>query len=376
MDHSDCDLLLIGGGHAHALVLRRWADGRPPPGRIILVDPQARAPYTGMLPGHIAGHYERADLDIDLTALTASARAEFVQSRIVALDPDANTARLEHGGTLGFRVASLDIGITSAAPNLDVTPAKPLGAFAEAWSDYLDRVSAGAAAPRIAVIGGGVGGIELVLAMAFRLRRLVAGRIDATLIEAADTILPGGPATLRRALAKALRRHSIRVLTGKPVSSYGMDQILLADKTDIAADFAVAAAGAQPAGWLGGTGLSLENGFIRVGPDLSAENHSHIFAAGDIAHMTHDPREKAGVFAVRQAPVLAENLAAALKNEARQDFDPQQDYLKLISLGGKSAIASKWGVAAQAPGLWSWKNRIDRAFMDHVNSNAPAPKTA
>jgi selenide,water dikinase len=109
------ELLLIGGGHAHALVLRRWGM-RPVPGvRLTLVNPEATAPYTGMLPGHLAGHYPREALDIDLVRLARFAGARFIPGGSWRWIPRRRWhARLRAAGR--YDIASLDIGITSTWP--------------------------------------------------------------------------------------------------------------------------------------------------------------------------------------------------------------------------------------------------------------------
>ena len=106
-----------------------------------------------------------------------------------------------------------------------------------------------------------------------------------------------------------------------------------------------------------------EDGFVRVGRDLRVEGQGALFAAGDCAHLVHAPRAKAGVFAVRAAPILRDNLRAVLSGGTPRAFKPQRDYLKLVSLGERSAVAEKAGLAVSGRLLWRWKDRIDRAFM-------------
>jgi selenide,water dikinase len=137
------ELLLIGGGHAHALVLRRWGMRSVPGGAPDDGEPEATAPYTGMLPGHIAGHYPREALDIDLVRLARFAGARFIAERVIGLDPDDRTARLASGRLVSYDIASLDIGITSkmdALPGFAEhgVPAKPLGPFADRWAEAVE----------------------------------------------------------------------------------------------------------------------------------------------------------------------------------------------------------------------------------------------
>jgi len=360
------DLVLIGGGHAHALVLRMWGMDPLPGARLTVIDPNPVAPYTGMLPGLAAGHYRREDLEIDLVRLARFAGARLIVGAVTGIDAGAGRVTVAGRGEIGFDVASVDVGIHSGMPRVPGfaehgVAAKPLGPFAGAWERYLGRVAQGAV-PQAAVIGGGIAGIELAMAMAYRLKA-VAGQAEVTLIERAGEIAPGAP-VIRPRLIRACAAAGVRIVTGVEVAEVTAAGVVLGNDTKIAAGFVAGAAGARAHGWLAGTGLPVtEDGFLRVGADLRVEGQEAIFAAGDCAHLTHAPRPKAGVYAVRAAPVLRDNLRAVLSGGTTRAFHPQRDYLKLISLGEKSALAEKMGMAFGGPLLWRLKDRIDRKFM-------------
>ena len=76
--------------------------------------------------------------------------------------------------------------------------------------------------------------------------------------------------------------------------------------------------------------------------------------------MPHAPRPVAGVFAARQVPVLAGNLIARSLDRPLGRYDPQRDFLKIISLGGRTAVAEWHGFCLRGGWLWRWKHRIDR----------------
>ncbi|MFN4171222.1 MAG: selenide, water dikinase SelD [Pseudorhodobacter sp.] len=358
------DLLLIGGGHAHALVLRRWGMDPQPGTRVTVVNPGPVAPYTGMLPGHVAGHYGRDEMMIDLVRLARFAGARVVLDRVEALDRDARRARLRSGRWLHYDVASLDVGIASDLPGLPgfddhAAAAKPLGPYAARWEAFLADCPA---QPRLVVIGGGIGGAELAMAMSHRLRGL-GRRPQVTLLERSAHMLPGLGAGAQRVLIAALADQGVTLRTGAEPATIGADRVQLADGTAIASDFTLSVAGARPQGWLADTGLDLTDGFVTVTPELQSSD-PQVFAVGDCAHMAHAPRPKAGVFAVRQAPVLYHNLRAILAGGAGlRSYHPQRDYLKLISTGEKSAVADRSGLPLRGKWLWRWKDRIDRKFM-------------
>jgi selenide,water dikinase len=357
------DLVFVGGGHAHALVLRRWGM-RPLPGaRLTLINPGPTAPYTGMLPGFVAGHYGRAALDIDLVRLARFAGARLILDRVEGIDRAAGRLHLAGRPPVAYDIASLDVGITSDMPELPGfaahgVPAKPLDQFADRWSAFLDRPGP------VAVIGGGVGGIELALAMHHALSQ-TGGRPEITVIEARK-ILSATSLQARTHLLQELARRHIKVLEGVEAAEVGPDILTVSDGREIPAALTVGAAGARPHAWLAETGLAVSEGYLKVDRFLRTSDPA-IYASGDCAHLTHAPRPKAGVFAVRAAPVLAHNLRADLSGRARKAFRPQRDYLKLISLGRTAAVAEKFGLALSGDWAWVWKDRIDRAFMDRLN---------
>jgi len=359
------DLVLVGGGHTHALVLRAWAM-RPVPGvRLTLVNPGPTAPYTGMLPGLVEGLYRRADLDIDLVRLARAAGARLILDRACGLDLSARTVRLARGRPVAFDLLSIDIGVTSARPDVQgaehAVPAKPLDALAARWAVFLERAAAGDRA-EVAVIGGGVAGAELSVAMARALARAAPDRGRVALIDRAP-VLGMLPARSRTRMRAALRAAG--------VTEHGATEILAITQTHVEtadgvvpSSFTIASAGPQPWAWLAEAGLPHRDGYIEVDAFLRSTGDPAVYAVGDCAHFTPRPLPKAGVYAVRQAPVLLHNLRADLSGTMRRPFRPQHDFLKLVSTGDRTAIASKWGITAAGSWVWRWKDRIDQRFMD------------
>lgn len=359
------DLVLVGGGHAHALVLKRLGMNPLPGARLTVINPGPTAPYTGMLPGYVAGHYTRDQLDIDLVRLCRFAGARLILD--YATRVDQGHIALAGRPPVAFDIASLDIGIHGALPSIagladHGVPAKPLGVFADRWEAFLAEV-AGGEAPTICVIGGGIAGVELALAMAHRL----GAAADVTIVEGGDDPLRSVGGRARRALIARMDTEGVQVLTGARVAAVEPAGVTLEDGQTIPARLTVAAAGAVPYDWLADSGLPVTDGYVRVGETLQVEGRPDLFAVGDCAHLTHDPREKAGVFAVRQAPILTENLRAALKGlPAPKTYSPQTDYLKLISTGSKTAAMDRNGLSLHGALLWRWKDHIDRKFMDSL----------
>ncbi len=365
------DIVFVGGGHTHALVLRAWGM-RPLPGvRLTVINPAPTAPYSGMLPGHVAGHYSRDALDIDLVRLARFAGARVVIGAVAGIDPVARQVTVPGRAPIGYDLLSVDIGIHSKMPEIPGfadhgIAAKPLDRFADAWADFVAKGGG-----PVTVIGAGVAGVELALAAAHRLQQ-PTGRSDVTLIDR-GAILDGVHPKARARLLKDLDQAGIRLLPDQSVVRVTAETVELASGQALPSGFTLGVAGARPHGWLATTGLTLDKGYITVDRYLRSVSHPEVFAAGDCADLAFDPRPKAGVYAVRAAPVLLRNLRAIAmgRDTDMRAFRPQRDYLKLISLGGKRALAEKQGVVAAGPALWRWKDRIDQRFMDRFRDLSP-----
>ena len=157
----------------------------------------------------------------------------------------------------------------------------------------------------------------------------------------------------------------VKVRTAASVTDATDTMLRLDSGAQVSACFTALATGAQPYPWLAQTGLTTHEGFVVVDPTLRSVSHPAIFACGDTAHLGYNPRPKAGVFAVRQGPVLADQIGRLARGEALTTYRPQSSYLKLISLGERRALADKWGLTFNLPGLWCLKRYIDLKFMEN-----------
>lgn len=368
------ELVFVGGGHTHALVLRKWGMNPVPGVRVTVINPGATAPYSGMLPGHLAGHYARQDLDIDLVRLARFAGARLLVDRAVAIDPDAKLVRLASGRAVPYDIMSLDVGITSEMPTLPgftehAIAAKPLGKFADLWAE----TCASEGAIKIAVLGGGVAGCEVAMAAVHQMRSI--GRdVSVSVVDRSEVLSRVVPSARRTSMA-ALFDHGVTLIEGAVIASVEAGAVVLEDGRRVASDLTIGAAGATPQAWVAESGLPCRDGFLEVDEYLRSPADPSIYAAGDCAHLIHDPRPKAGVYAVRAAPILTHNIRADLLGLKRKPFNPQKDFLKLVSLGGQVAVAEKSGFSIAGPRMWTLKNYIDQQFMDKFRHlpEMPAP---
>ncbi len=363
-------LVLCGGGHAHVEVLRRFGR-RPVPGvALVLVSPNRFTPYSGMLPGLVAGHYGFDAVHLDLERVTHFAGAEFLQTLVTGVDPQRRVVTLTGGATVAFDVASLDIGSRPATGGISgaeehAIGVKPVEPFLRVWSQWLERARAGTLA-RLAVVGGGAAGVETLLSMQHRFGR-ETGRVDAVechLVTDDDQVLPDHDARMQAIFRRILAERGVELHLASRAVGVEPGAVHAANGLVVPADAIVLATGAAPLPLLGATGLALDAaGFVAVNDRLQSVSHGHVFAAGDCATVVGEPRPKSGVYAVREGPPLAANLRAALAGRPLVRYVPQQHALALISTGNRYAVASRGNFAVEGAWVWWWKNWIDRRFV-------------
>ena len=379
------DIVLVGGGHSHVTVLRRFGMQPVPGVRLTLICRDTHTPYSGMLPGYIAGHYRYDEVHIDLSRLARFAGARFLRAEAVGLERSARRVLCRGRPAVPYDLLSINIG--SAPQMADVggaaehaVPVKPIHGFDARWRLLLERVRSHAGVTRIAVVGAGAGGVELTLAMQYRLRNELRalGRnpdeLEFHLLTRDAQILPTHNRRVRRAFERVLAERGVVLHCDAEVRQVSATGVRTAAGEAVQADEVVWVTQAGGARWLRETGLALDaDGFIRVGDTLQTLTDPRVFAAGDVASIAGHALEKAGVFAVRQGPPLAENLSRAVEGRKLERYRPQRRFLALISTGDRHAVASRGALRAQGAWVWRWKDWIDRRFMARFNE-LPAMK--
>ena len=352
-------LLLLGGGQAHVQVLDALARAPLAGVQVALVTPYARQMYSGMVPGLLAGHYAASDCAIPLAPLAAAAGVTLRLARAVALDAHARQVTLDDGHCLGYELLSIDTGPEA---DLDSLPgAREHGLPVRPIEDFVQRLDGLRAGARV-VVGGGAGGVELAMALAYRQRVAGHGGVRVALV-AGPAPLAGLSAAVQRLAWRALASQGV-ALHLQSATAVAADHVRLTDGTRLPCSAALLALGAAAPRWLAGSGLALdERGFIATGTTLQSVSHAEVFAAGDVATRTDAPHPKSGVHAVRAGPPLVANLRRWLNGDELLVHTPQRRTLVLLSCGERRAIASWGGWTAEGGWVWRWKDHIDRAFV-------------
>ena len=388
------DIVLIGGGHSHVGVLKSFGMNPIPGVRLTLICTDMHTPYSGMLPGYVAGHYDYDEVHIDLSRLASFAGARLYRDEVIGIDRANQKVICKNRPAVPYDQLSINIGST---PQLQGVPGaaehavavKPIRNFNDRWLSLLERVKTHAGKTTIAVVGAGAGGVELLLAMQFRLRNELTqlGRNPDELIfhllTSSDTILPTHNAGVRSRFDAVLAQRGVQVHRKAEVTRVDTGVLTTSTGQELQADEIIWLTRAGGAAWLKNTGLQLDaEGFIEVKDTLQTINDPLIYAAGDIASMVNFKLEKAGVFAVRQGKPLTENLRRAVGGTALEAYRPQTSWLALISTGDKYAVASRGWLGFAGAWVWQWKDWIDQRFMrkfsefPEMSANTPAPSNS
>ena len=369
------DIVLLGAGHAHIAVLRIFGMTPLAGTRITLITREVETPYSGMLPGLIAGDYSFDEAHIDTGPLARFAKARLYRDEAVGLDLANQYVICQNRPPVRYDVLSIDIGsrpntlgVPGAAQN--AIAVKPIDRFLPRFEAMRAQVLAKGGRAHIALVGAGAAGVELILAVAHRLRADVKNAgfetagLSFCLITGGENILTQMPAAFQAAFERELGARGIQIRTKTRAISLEPGWLHVNQGSPIRADHVLWTTEAAAAEWLPTTGLALDaRGFIQVGADLRALGQSHVFAVGDTADFTPRALPKSGVYAVRAGPVLARNIRALLTGKKLSRFKPQARAMYLVSNSEGRAYGTRNGLVFSGDWVWRWKDAIDRKFM-------------
>jgi selenide,water dikinase len=370
------DLVLVGGGHSHVAVLKRFGMNPMPGVRVTLIGKDVATPYSGMIPGYIAGHYTSDEAHIDLRQLCQFAGAAFYHSAVTGVDLATKRVLCATRPPVRFDLLSINTGATPRARGVpgaldQALPIKPIDRFLRGWERIMQQAHEPGRGPmRIAVVGGGAGGVELTLAARHRLLAAqahpngVARAIEFHLLTDASALLQTHNGRVQAKFARILRERGVQVHLNHRVVEVKAGRLVCSPGDTVECDVTLWVTTASAPEWIGASGLRTdEEGFLALNDCLQSVSHPFVFGAGDVVAVLNHPRPKSGVFAVRQGAPLAENLRRALAGRPMRPFAPQRQFLSLISTGDQYAVASRGWWALEGAWVWRLKNWIDRRWM-------------
>ncbi len=390
-------LVLLGGGHSHALLLTYWQSLNPDKHdkvRPLLISEQATSPYSGMLPGLLADEYSFDDCHIDLVNLCANSGSDFLQGQCINIQrvgsndyptlyrldlqspkahPDINNKNDSSDENDSSIVSifcerlSLNIGSQprvndSTTHNSPISPqwkVKPISHFFENWQSLKPLLSRPANSLTgqelktiIQVVGAGAAGVEIACAI-----KQSQPNCEVRLLARSPLPLPSFSLKTQQKCMQQLNKMGIEF-----INTQANKNSVMPVNTKTKHTYTLWCTQSAAPKWLQKTNLVLsDSGFICVDQYLQT-SFPGVFAAGDCAHFNPQPLPKAGVYAVRQAKILFENLLAPSSSKLIP-FKPQPNVLAIINMGSCFALAEKgrWSMQGYLP--WLYKRKIDQSFM-------------
>jgi selenide,water dikinase len=376
------NIVLLGVGHTNAHVVRMWKMQPLAGAELICVSNFPVATYSGMLPGVLAGQYPVSAMEIDLVRLCQSAGARLIVSEVTGLDLEKQRIEFRDRPPLPYQLLSIGIGSRPTFSGVELASddalvaVKPMQTFLPRLQQRIGAVEA--AKPnqpvKIGIVGGGIGSIEIAFCLNQRFKQSGQSNVELALITGGDRVGTAISDASAQLVQEQLDQQGIVVHAGHRVTKVDTDAIELTNGDRLDADVIIWATGAAAPELLEKFDLPKDDrGFLATRRTLQVVDHDRIFSVGDTGTIQDDPTLKAGVFAVRQGPILWDNLRRSLWKRPLVNYVPQRRFLKLINTADGKSIAEYSKITRYTGWAWRLKDRIDRRFMAMYQNYEPMP---
>ena len=378
-------IVLLGAGHTNAHILRMWKMKPIENTQLVCVSNHCIATYSGMMPGVLAGQYPIADMEIDLVRYCASAGVRLVVGNVTGIDREERELQFADRPPLAYDYLCVGIGSRPTTKGVDVkddsnlVAIKPMQTFLERLKAHFETLATIKTKPKIAIVGGGIGSIEIAFCLDRRIMDtpeaigLKPGQpVEITLVTGGKRVGSGLIESTQDKVQATFDSRGIKQLTGSRVKTVDGQQLQLADGTAHDFDLIIWATSAVAPELLSAFDLEVDGrGFLNTRPTLKTVADDHIFAVGDSGTLVDFDLPKAGVYAVRQGPVLWDNLQRSIWKRRLISYQPQQTFLKLINTADGKTIAERGKRSFYGRIWWYLKDRIDQKFMRMYQDYTP-----
>jgi NADH dehydrogenase FAD-containing subunit len=357
-------LVLVGGGHVHLLSLKNADQFIRAGAEVTLIGPDRFHYYSGMGPGMISRIYRPEQVRFDVQSMVESLGGLFIRDKVVSVDPANKTLLLQGGGKISYDLASFNIGSYVPMDRIpgaegEAIPVKPIENLELAREEILTTSQGGTA--KVLIIGAGPAGVELA-GNIWRLGQMENARVEITLASSRARVLPGLPEKASRIAQQSLSQRGVRVLSEFRVSSMAGGLASSQSGQEVPYDVAILTMGIMPQRLFADSEVETsEDGALQVNDYLQSSSHPTIFGGGDCIAVKGKRLDRVGVYAVREAPILFNNLLAAVKGEPLKAFNPQERYLLIFNLGDGSGLFVR--------GSWIWKGRLAFTFKNYLDTS-------
>jgi len=371
-------IVFVGGGHAHLYSLKNADQFVRAGADIILIGPERFHYYSGMGPGMLSRIYEPKQVRFDVQTMVESRGGRFITGTVASINPTNKFLVLDSGEKVGYDFVSFNVGSyipMDLVPGAEgeAHPVKPIENLERVRLDILGGIKN--SVPKILVIGAGPAGVEL----AGNIWRLVTehnGKAEIILASSRDDVLPNLSDKVRSLAHESLVSRGIRIVPNFRAASMNKGIVLSQSGHTIAYDSAVLTIGIMPKQIFNNSGLeTAADGSLVVNKYLQSTSYPEIFGGGDCISVKGTHLNHVGVYAVREAPVIFNNLMASLKKEPLKEFSPQQKYLLIFNLGDGNGIFVRHPFVIKAKWAFTLKDYIDRRFMSMFQISAKAQES-
>ncbi len=358
-------LLLVGGGHAHMMALAAIHDFVGKGYDVTVIGPSDYHYYSGMGPGMLGGFYTPEDIRFATRHVVEKQGGRFILGKAVKADPEKKIVYTEAGEEVSYDIVSFNAGSQIPVPDIEgstqnIYTSKPIERLLEARDRI--RESLAERSLRIGVVGGGPSSVEIA-GNVWRLCKDASNNAEITVL-AGSILMARFPEGIQRRARKSLSKRGIEVLEGNRVTGIKDSSVTLDTAETYPFDFIFLGLGVRP-------NPIFKNSGLPVGPDdgllvnkyLQSTKYENIFGGGDCIYFRDQPLNKVGVYAVRENPVLVNNLMAQLEGRALQPFDPGGDYLLIFNMGDETGILKKKWLTFGGRLAFTIKDYIDMKFM-------------
>ena len=366
------NIVLLGVGHTNAHVLRMWKMQPLADSQLICVSNFPVATYSGMLPGVLAGQYPVSAMEIDLVRLCQSAGARLIVGEVAGLDLERGRIEFRDRPALAFELLSIGVGSRPTFDGVELVSDNALVAV-KPMQTFLPRLQQRIASlqnsnenqpVKITIVGGGIGSVEIAFCLHRRFKDLGQTNVKLSLVTGGDRVGSGLSDSARSIIEEQFSQRDIVLHTGQRVKKLHAEAIELTNGDQVDADVIIWATSAAAPALLDKFNLPKDDrGFLSTRKTLQVVDHDRIFAVGDTGTIQEEPTLKAGVFAVRQGPVLWDNLRRAIWKRPLVNYVPQKRFLKLVNTADGKSIAEYGSITRYTRWAWRIKDRIDSRFM-------------
>lgn len=359
-------LLLVGGGHAHMMALAGIHDFIAKGHEVTVIGPSEYHYYSGMGPGMLGGFYRPEDIRFATRHVVEKQRGKFILGKAVRVEPEKKIVYLESGEEVPYDVVSFNAGSHVPVPDVEggtdnIYTVKPIERLQEAKDAIETALSERPV--RIGVVGGGPSSVEIAGNL-WRLCRNTGKSPAEIIIFAGSSLMAHFSEGIQRRARKSLLRRDIKVLEGNRVDHIRNNGVILDSGENYELDFIFLGLGVKPNPIFENSGLPTgPDGGLLVNKYLQCTEYKDMFGGGDCIYFKEQPLNKVGVYAVRENPVLLNNLMAQLEGNTLRPFNPGGDYLLIFNMGDGTGIFQKKWVTFGGKFAFVIKDYIDRKFM-------------